>query len=618
MRAAWRALVRSLRFKVAAGVILILVVAMGIVFTLQYRWFRQELIERLGLAATPLSDVIKGSLRHAMQTRDLSELAAIVDNVSQQPGVIRVLVVDKKGEVKVSPRREEIGTRLSLGDETCQICHRVNAERRAKTVIFTTAAGERVFRNVNPIVNEPACFGCHDSRQALNGVLISDFSMAATDRQLAGKFREMLLAMMLAVGATGLTITLIMNRLVVGRIERFVRATRLLGRGVLDLQVKPETRDEIGQLATSFNAMVDGLRRGKELRDRKELLENVLDHVDDFVVVFAPAGGVMAMNRAGERAFGVAFADVGGRAPTLLGDEQPGLLARVWREGALTTELRLQGAAGQYFPARVHLIALLSDANAPLACVAIGQDLTQARVEERLQAQLAQSEKLAAIGRLAAGVGHELNNPLGNALLHAKLLVDDLPPGDERRTNAQRIVDNTLRCKAIVRGLLDSARQSEVDAAWTDLNEVVREAVPLVAADLDAHRVECRLDLDPSLPRVACDARQIGQVLVNLLRNAAEAVDGGGGRLSVFTRETAERDGVLVGVRDNGRGIPDEVRARVFEPFYTTKRQGTGLGLSICHGIVERHRGRLWVESACEGAERGSTFFVKLPTGSAR
>src|SRR5512132_3677816 len=144
----WRVVPQSLRFKVTAGVMLVLAVAMGVVLVLQYRWFRQDLVDRLGLSSTPLSDVIKGSLRHAMQTRDLSELAAIVDNVSRQEGVLKVFVVDKRGVIKVSPVREEIGTTLPASDPTCQVCHRLNADQRARTVVFTTATGERIFRNV--------------------------------------------------------------------------------------------------------------------------------------------------------------------------------------------------------------------------------------------------------------------------------------------------------------------------------------------------------------------------------------------------------------------------------------------------------------------------------------
>ncbi len=615
--APWRRPARSLRFKVTAGVTLVLVVAMGLVFVLEYRWLSREMVERLGLSSTPLSDVIKGSLRHAMQTRNLSELRAILDNVTRQPGVIKVFVVDKKGEVKFSPVAEEIGTRIPLSDPTCQACHRVRPESRSRSVVFTAADGTRIFRNVNPIANEPACVGCHDARDKLNGVLISDFSMAAVDRELSAKLRHMLLALLLTLGATGLMITLIMNRLVIGKLERFAHATRLLGSGKLDVAVDVKPRDEIGELATSFNEMVESLRRARELRQRKELLESVLNHVDDAVVVLAPDGTVMALNRGSERAFGLDSAAVLARAYPLLGEGQGALLEQARREGSVSREMTLEGPGDRSFPARVHVVALRNEEDELLAWVAVAHDLTEARAKERLQEQLAHSEKLAAVGRLAAGVAHELNNPLGHVLLYAKLLLEDAE-AETREANAQRIVDNTLRCKAIVRSLLDYARQSELETEWTDLNTLVERSVALMADELRLRGVGYELRLDPELPRVPCDARQIQQVLVNLIQNGIEAIDGAGGTVTVFTTPSRTDDTVVVGVRDDGRGVPPDLLLKVFEPFYTTKSRGTGLGLSISHGIVERHRGTIGVESRCDGPVRGTTFSVKLPVEGRR
>jgi PAS domain S-box-containing protein len=611
----WRVL-GSLRVKVTAGVLFVVLVAMGLVFVVQYRWYQAAMIERLGLSSTPLNDVIKGSLRHAMLTRNLSEIRAVITDVSRQPGVLKVFVVDKQGVIRFSPNADEIGAPLPLGDETCQVCHRTRPESRNRTVIFTAPDGDRVFRNVSPIANEPGCHGCHDPRAVLNGVLISDFSMADLDRQLAGTRREMLLALLLAAVATGLIIVVLMNRLVIGKLERFVQATTLLGQGRLDLQVDVAPGGEIGALATSFNTMVESLRRAREVRERKELLESVLNNVADSVIVYGPGDAVLAVNRAGEGAFGLAAEAVVGRQCPLLGDEHAALLARARAEGAFGTETRLRAGDGRVFPALVHVAPLSSDRGEPLACVVVVQDLTQQRTREALQAQLAQSEKLAAVGRLAAGVAHELNNPLGHVLMYANLLLEDLPAADPRGKNARHIVDNTLRCKGIVRSLLDSAKQSEIRFEWTDLNEVIETAVHLVDRELDRRGIACERSLAAGLPRVRCDRQQIQQVLVNLMQNAVEAMDGPG-TLTVVSTTTPERDAVVVGVKDTGPGVPAGDRFRVFEPFYTTKVQGTGLGLAICHGMVERHNGAIWVESACDGPFRGSTFFVRLPVGTA-
>jgi PAS domain S-box-containing protein len=481
-------------------------------------------------------------------------------------------------------------------------------------VILTAPGGDRVFRNVSPIVNEPPCHACHDPRAALNGVLISDFSMADLDRQLAGTRRQMLVGLLVAAAVTGLIIVVLMNRLVVGKLERFVQATTLLGRGRLDQRVEAASRDEIGALATAFNDMVERLRHAREIRERKELLEHVLDNVADSVIVYGPGDAVLAINHAGEQAFALTAEAVVGRPRPLLGEEHAALLARARSAGAFAAEMRLRAGDGRVFPALVHVAPLSSERGEPLACVVVVQDLTPQRTREALQAQLAQSEKLAAVGRLAAGVAHELNNPLGHVLMYANLLLEDLPGADPRGTNARHIVDNTLRCKGIVRGLLDSAKQSEIRFEWADPNEVVDAAVRLVDDELARRGIVCERALAAAPPRVRCDRQQIQQVLVNLLQNAAEAMDGPG-TVTVTTAATPERDAVVIGVRDTGPGVPAGDRFRVFEPFYTTKPQGTGLGLAICHGIVERHSGAIWVES--EGPARGATFFVRLPAGTA-
>jgi two-component system sensor histidine kinase AtoS len=620
-----RSVLQSLRFKVAATVVLILAVAMGLVFAVQYRSSRQQMLQRLDLASTPLSDVIKGSLRHAMQTRHLEEVAAIVDNVSRQSGVIKVLILDKKGQIRFSPDRTEIGTRLPLDDPTCQICHRVTPDNRSKTVMFAAADGEHVFRNVNPIANEPACFGCHGSRDPLLGVLISDFSMVDVERRLTVESRQMLLALLLAAGASAVAMTLMMNRLVVARLERVVDATRLLGRGRLDLAVTVGSRDEIGELATSFNEMVEALRRAKSLREREELLESVLDNIHDAVVVFDDEGTVLALNHGAEVAFGLHADETVGRGRPLLGAGQEELFGHARRAGPVTAELPLARAGGGTFPAQVR-VALVdlprsgaaheAPATSSLAYVAVVRDLTEEKLKERLDEQLAQTEKLAAVGRLAAGLAHELNNPLGNVLMYAKLLEERLDHDDPGAANARRIVDNILRCRTLVRSLLDYARQSEVRIAPTDLNEVVERSMELVAGQVAQRRIACDVALARDLPRIECDARQMQQVLVNLLQNGIEAIEDGHGRLALRTRSSADGRSVVVAVRDNGRGISPENRPHVFEPFYTTKPEGTGLGLAISHGIVERHGGRMWLESLADGPERGTTFYVELPVAT--
>lgn len=239
------------------------------------------------------------------------------------------------------------------------------------------------------------------------------------------------------------------------------------------------------------------------------------------------------------------------------------------------------------------------------------------KVEQRtaelraMQAHLIQSEKLAAIGKLSAGVAHEINNPLTGILTNSSLMLEDLPQDHPWREDLQTIVDETLRCRKIVKGLLDFARQTKPQRTVLNLNQVVEDVLALVRNQTVFRAIRIEYDLDPSLPSVLADADQMRQVVLNIVLNAAEAMAGGGG-LRVSSRADATAKTVELRFSDTGPGIPDDVRARIFEPFFTTKRTGTGLGLSIAYGIMERHHGTLQVESA---RGQGTTFVLILPIG---
>ena len=226
------------------------------------------------------------------------------------------------------------------------------------------------------------------------------------------------------------------------------------------------------------------------------------------------------------------------------------------------------------------------------------------------QRQLAQADKLASVGRLAAGVAHEINNPLTGVLSYASLLRKRLDGDKESCDDLDVIVRETVRCRGIIRGLLDFARPTPPARQSMDLNEVVRRAVSVVMTQLSLNQVDLSLDLAPELPQVEADANQIQQVAVNLLLNAGDAINGEGGTIKLSTRAGAEGSVEML-VQDDGRGIPPEDLPRIFEPFYTTKgNHGTGLGLAVSWGIVEAHGGRIEVQSE---PGRGTCFTLRIP-----
>ena len=260
----------------------------------------------------------------------------------------------------------------------------------------------------------------------------------------------------------------------------------------------------------------------------------------------------------------------------------------------------------------------LLDHPAVAGIIVNARDITERKddeaTQERLRAHLRQSEKLAAMSELLAGVAHELNNPLSVVIGHTTLLARAADPAVTAR--AEKIGRAAERCGRIVKNFLALARQYPPERTAVNLNQIVRDALEVVAYPLRVDDVEVVTELAADLPALAADAHQLQQVLVNLVTNAHQAMRSASGarRLTIRTGASAAGGPVWLEVGDTGPGIPPEVEARLFEPFFTTKPvgQGTGLGLSICKGIVEGHDGRLGVEA---GRGRGATFRVELPLG---
>jgi two-component system NtrC family sensor kinase len=236
------------------------------------------------------------------------------------------------------------------------------------------------------------------------------------------------------------------------------------------------------------------------------------------------------------------------------------------------------------------------------------------------QRQVYQSQKLAAVGQLAAGVAHEINNPLTGVLTYSSFLLKRAADTPEFKDDLEVIVRETQRCRGIVKGLLDFARPSPPEKHPSDVNEIVERAIRIVQTQLAAHRVEVHKTLRADLPMVHADANQIQQIIVNLLLNANDAIGEGGGSVALATALKTNGDAsqnrtreVEISVSDTGCGIPAANLERIFEPFFSTKgRKGTGLGLAVAWGIVEKHNGRIAVESE---VGQGTTVRVLLPVG---
>jgi len=228
------------------------------------------------------------------------------------------------------------------------------------------------------------------------------------------------------------------------------------------------------------------------------------------------------------------------------------------------------------------------------------------------QAQLLRSEQMASMGQLAAGIAHELNNPLGAILIYAHLLQESAQTNPQTCDDAAMILAEATRCRNIVRGLLDFARQNEVTKRPANLRVLIEDTVNVLRRQIPQDNIHIHIETTPNLPLANVDAEQIKQVLINLIRNAAEFMPNGG-TVTIRAAWNAQHEEFSLSVSDTGPGIRPEHMTKLFTPFFTTKPvgQGTGLGLPICYGIVKMHRGSITAQNNPDGP--GATFSITLP-----
>ena len=588
------------------------------------RTYHAELARERGNASDQVSRLLQVSLENAMLKRDLPGLQEIVGRLGQQPGIDSVRILDPSREVRFTSDHASENTVMAPAELGCPGCSGATAtEIEPSTQLVIPASGREVLRTITPIRNRAACEGCHGAAadHPINGILVVDH---AAD----GIRSEALRAAMVLSGAgvlvvlAGLAITwAIVSRKVLAPVMALDGASRALAAGDLAarVDVRADPGNELQDLCHSFNAMAQRLQSGVEaVRQSQAFLQALIDTVPDGVRVIDESYRVVMANAAYARQLGAEGAVVTGvpcwqahgradRCPPTLetcpfhaitSDGQP--IRYVHRHiRSDGTELYVETTAAR--------LKTMRDGRPATLIVEAIRDLEQ-------QVKYSHEQRLAEIGQLAAGVAHEIYNPLASVRLGLQAITRRMAAGaplDEDARGYLAAVDGEVdKCISITRRLLDLSQPPSSAVQLVSFSNVVPEVLSLLSYDAAQRGVTVACDLGDEDLRVLATDAELRMLVLNLAQNAFHAMPEGG---AFRIRGRYEGKHLVLVFEDTGVGIPAEALAHVFEPFFSMRADGvsgTGLGLTICRAIVTRYGGDITVESR---PGEGARFRLVLP-----
>jgi PAS domain S-box-containing protein len=378
-----------------------------------------------------------------------------------------------------------------------------------------------------------------------------------------------------------------------------------------------QSGDEFDQVKLAFqDAAADLKSAHDELTASETKYRQLFEASRDPILIWDVTGHILDINAAGLQLLG--FKDrygarQSGRALDLFQDPADGrrLLQMVDRDGFVKeSEIELVSQQGGRIDALLTVNRTTCENETPCYEVYI-RDIT---LRKRMEKQMARTEKMASIGQLAAGVAHEINNPLSVISCYSNLIEKSGDATDQIREDLEKVKKHTLNCKRIVDSLLNFARVSETHRREADVHAGLESVLAIIEKQVGKRQIEIQRSYASSLPPVSIDEDKMAQVYMNILLNAVQAIDDQG-TVSITTAYDPQSDTVRIAFADTGTGIASAHIDKIFDPFYTTKKdeEGTGLGLSVSYGIVHEHEGDIRVESQ---PGRGSVFTIMLPTAN--
>jgi len=550
-------------------------------------------------------------------------LLDILTAFSMQSGMEKALSeeLNERGNLLVKHLAEESGGNLpnESSENFSQLASNIiNADSEVKCV-YVTDAHNNIIGHIYPDDLRLPDADCNSISGATNIIYFKapihgtrvGFAHIGMDRtSINEKIKEQnqfLVANILIEGILGILMAFIAGNYLTGPIRALVKGTEEIGRGNLGYQIKLGPGDDgIHTLTVAFNQMSNNLNK-----NYNELLKlsTAVEEAPDGIQIADVNGHIIYSNKAIEKIFGISPDEFKGNNFNEIHADQEFagrvIMPTIKDTGHWIGEIIVKYKDSRTFPIWLNAYTVKDIKGETIAMVGIVKDLSTQKEMEKLQKQLLQSDKLATIGTLAAGVAHEINNPLGNISLYAQILLKKTT--DKNIKEKLTVIDDEAnRAAHIVKDLLDFARNSELKLCQIDINNEISKVLSIMSHQLRDIKVETLFE---PLPLIAGDCVRIQQVIMNLLKNSIQSITENG---EIIIKTKAKQEQVEISISDNGCGISEENIDKIFDPFFTTKERtdGTGLGLSICYGIIKRHKGSIDVESELE---KGTTFKIKLP-----
>lgn len=481
---------KSLTNRVIFITIILLAFGISIYTFINLRREQTQLINSARESTDLLLQTIERSIYNSMRIGNTEDTQAILEMVGQNRNLLSVRIFHPHGIVLKSSHPVEVGKPVNENDYQLFINNRHEG-------IFNVEGYGEVLKMQKPIYNDGPCYTCHGHKVRIIGVLNVNYSLVETRQRIVDATKLFVFSTIAIIVFLSGSISMVMVNFVKKPLDRIVGNMARIEEGDLSVRMREVRKDEIGQLISSFDSMVDKL------------------------------------------------------------------------------------------------------------------DLAKKELDQYHFQQMERADRLASVGEMAAGIAHEIKNPLTGIAAAITIIKDDFETDDPRTEIINEVLAQITRLDKTVNDLLFFGKPSHPEPTFTNINSIIEKTVMFASQHRSGKDIEKKLDLEKSLPAVYVDPKQIQQVFLNLILNAFQAMqDGGMLKVGTSLVESEGKQWARISIADTGPGIPEQILSKIFTPFFTTKAQGTGLGLAICHKLITQHGGLINVSSE-NGA--GTIFTIDLP-----